>query len=230
MIRKIIHIDEEKCIGCGLCANACQEGAIGMVDGKARLLREDYCDGLGNCLPACPTNAITFVEREAAAFDEAAAKANQQKKDAPAASEEGCPGKKIRQFNTREPADGAVGTSQLRQWPCQLRLAPTSAAYFSGADLLIAADCTAFAYAAIHRDFMHGKITLIGCPKLDDADYAEKLTEIIAGNNIHSITVLRMEVPCCGGLEFAARKALERSGKDLPFRVTVISIDGKVIR
>lgn len=228
MIRKIICIDEDKCIGCGLCAHACQEGAIGMVDGKARLLREDYCDGLGNCLPACPTNAITFVEREAPAFDEAAVRASQQKAARPAQG--GCPGQKIRQFNTCEPAEGAPSASQLRQWPCQLRLAPVSAPYFAGAELLIAADCTAFAYAAIHRDFMRGRITLIGCPKLDDADYADKLTEILRRNDIRSVSVLRMEVPCCGGLEHAARKALERSGKALPFDVTIVSIDGSAVR
>ena len=228
MIRKIICIDEDKCIGCGLCAHACQEGAIGMVDGKARLLREDYCDGLGNCLPACPTNAISFVEREAPAFDEAAVRASQQKAAQPA--EGGCPGKKIRQFNTREPGEGAACASQLRQWPCQLRLAPVSAPYFDGAELLIAADCTAFAYAAIHQDFMRGRITLIGCPKLDDADYADKLTEILKRNDIRSVTVLRMEVPCCGGLEHAVRKTLERSGKDIPLAVTIVSIDGSAVR
>ena len=228
MIRKIICIDENKCIGCGLCPHACQEGAIGMVDGKARLLREDYCDGLGNCLPACPTNAITFVEREAPAFDEAAVRASQQKAAQP--TQGGCPGQKIRQFNTREPAEDVPSASQLRQWPCQLRLAPVSAPYFAGAELLIAADCTAFAYAAIHRDFMRGRITLIGCPKLDDADYADKLTEILSRNDIRSVTVLRMEVPCCGGLEHAARKAVERSGKHIPFDVTIISIDGVAAR
>jgi len=228
MIRKIICIDENKCIGCGLCAHACQEGAIGMVDGKARLLREDYCDGLGNCLPACPTNAITFVEREAPAFDEAAVRASQQK--AAQTAQGGCPGQKIRQFNTREPAEDAPSASQLRQWPCQLRLAPASAPYFAGAELLIAADCTAFAYAAIHRDFMRGRITLIGCPKLDDADYADKLTEILSRNDIRSVTVLRMEVPCCGGLEHAARKAVERSGKHIPLDVTIVSIDGAAAR
>lgn len=228
MIRKIICIDENKCIGCGLCAHACQEGAIGMVDGKARLLREDYCDGLGNCLPACPTNAITFVEREAPAFDEAAVRASQQK--AAQTAQGGCPGQKIRQFNTREPAEDAPSASQLRQWPCQLRLAPVSAPYFAGAELLIAADCTAFAYAAIHRDFMRGRITLIGCPKLDDADYADKLTGILSRNDIRSVTVLRMEVPCCGGLERAARKAVERSGKHIPLDVTIVSIDGAAAR
>lgn len=227
MIRKIICIDENKCIGCGLCAHACQEGAIGMVDGKARLLREDYCDGLGNCLPACPTNAITFVEREAPAFDEAAVRASQQK--AAQTAQGGCPGQKIRQFNTRELAEGAPGASQLHQWPCQLRLAPVSAPYFAGAELLVAADCTAFAYAAIHRDFMRGRITLIGCPKLDDADYADKLTEILSRNDIRSVTVLRMEVPCCGGLEHAAVTALKNSGKFIPWQVVTFSIDGRIL-
>ena len=183
---------------------------------------------MGNCLPACPTNAITFVEREAPAFDEAAVRASQQK--AAQTAQGGCPGQKIRQFNTREPAEGAPGASQLRQWPCQLRLAPVSAPYFAGAELLIAADCTAFAYAAIHRDFMRGRITLIGCPKLDDADYADKLTEILSCNDIRSVTVLRMEVPCCGGLEHAARKAVERSGKHIPLDVTIVSVDGAAAR
>ena len=228
MIRRIINIDEEKCNGCGACVSACHEEAIKLVNGKAKLMRDDYCDGLGNCLPACPTNAITFVEREAPAFDEAAVRASQQK--AAQTAQGGCPGQKIRQFNTREPAEGAPGASQLRQWPCQLRLAPVSAPYFAGAELLIAADCTAFAYAAIHRDFMRGRITLIGCPKLDDADYADKLTEILSRNDIRSVTVLRMEVPCCGGLEHAARKAVERSGKHIPLDVTIVSIDGAAAR
>lgn len=224
MVRRVIEIDRDRCNGCGACANACQEGAIGMVDGKAVLLRDDYCDGLGNCLPHCPTNAITFVEREAPAFDEAAVRASQQKAARPAQG--GCPGQKIRQFNTREPAEGAPSASQLRQWPCQLRLAPVSASYFAGAELLIAADCTAFAYAAIHRDFMRGRITLIGCPKLDDADYADKLTEILRRNDIRSVSVLRMEVPCCGGLEHAARTALAASGKALPLRVVTVRTNG----
>lgn len=228
MIRKIICIDENKCIGCGLCAHACQEGAIGMVDGKARLLREDYCDGLGNCLPVCPTNAITFVEREAPAFDEAAVRASQQK--AVQTAQGGCPGQKIRQFNTREPAEGAPGASQLRQWPCQLRLAPVSAPYFAGAELLIAADCTAFAYANIHQEFMAGKITLIGCTKLDNVDYSEKLAQIIAANTIKSVNVLRMEVPCCGALERAVSTAIKKSGKNIPVSTTIISTDGRILR
>lgn len=192
MIRKIIEIQEEKCNGCGLCASACHEGAIGMVDGKARLLREDYCDGLGDCLPQCPTGAITFVEREAAPYDEA-------------------------------------GISRLRQWPCQIKLVPVNAPYFHKAKLLIAADCTAYTYADFHREFMKGKITLIGCPKLDGADYSEKLTEIIKNNDIRSVTILRMEVPCCGGLEMAVKKALQNSGKFLPWQVVTISTEGQIL-
>lgn len=192
MIRKIIEIQEEKCNGCGLCASACHEGAIGMVDGKARLLREDYCDGLGDCLPQCPAGAITFVEREAAPYDEA-------------------------------------GISRLRQWPCQIKLVPVNAPYFHKAKLLIAADCTAYTYADFHRDFMKGKITLIGCPKLDGADYSEKLTEIIKNNDIISVTILRMEVPCCGGLEMAVKKALQNSGKFLPWQVVTISTEGQIL-
>lgn len=199
MIRKIIQIDEDKCNGCGACASACHEGAIGMVDGKARLLRDDYCDGLGDCLPECPTGAITFVEREAAPYDKEAVMANMKK------------------------------NSQLGQWPCQIQLAPVNAPYFNGAKLLIAADCTAYAYANVHQEFMKGRITLIGCPKLDDVDYSEKLTQILAQNDIKSVTVLRMEVPCCGGLEMAVKKALQDSGKLIPWQVTTISIDGKIL-
>ena len=226
MIRKIIQIDTDKCNGCGACANACHEGAIAMVNGKAKLMRDDYCDGFGDCLPHCPTGAITFVEREAPAFDEAAVRASQQKAARPAQG--GCPGQKIRQFNTREPAEGAPSASQLRQWPCQLRLAPVSAPYFAGAELLIAADCTAFAYAAIHRDFMRGRITLIGCPKLDEGDYTEKLTEIIRCNDIREVTIVRMEVPCCGGLQRAAETALRESGKFLPWQVVTLGRDGTI--
>ena len=203
MIRRIIQIDEEKCNGCGACAAACHESAIGMVDGKAKLLRDDYCDGLGDCLPACPTGAITFVEREAAAYDEAAVLANQKK--------------------------ATKSQSQLQQWPVQIKLVPTNAPYFDGAKLLIAADCTAYAYANVHQEFMKGKITIIGCPKLDAVDYSEKLTEIIAGNDIKSVTVLRMEVPCCGGLEQAAITALKNSGKFIPWQVVTFSIDGKIL-
>ena len=222
MIRKIIEIDEEKCNGCGACAAACHEGAIGMVNGKAKLLRDDYCDGLGDCLPACPTGAITFVEREAAAYDEAAVQAKKQSKG-------GCPGQQMRQFTPRDTELAPRAASQLRQWPCQIKLAPVNAPYFSGAKLLIAADCTAYAYANLHQDFMRGKITLVGCPKLDGVDYSEKLTEIIAKNDIQSVTIVRMEVPCCGGLELAAKKAIQQSGKFLPWQVVTISVDGSIL-
>ena len=231
MIRKIIHIDEEKCNGCGACAAACHEGAIGMVEGKARLLRDDYCDGLGDCLPACPTGAITFVEREAAAYDEAAVKANQAAKAEPGHS--GCPGAQARQMRrTAEAAPAAPSASepsQLGQWPCQIKLAPVNAPWFDGAKLLVAADCAAYAYASMHRDFMRGKITLIGCPKLDGVDYSEKLTHILAENDIQSVTVVRMEVPCCGGLELAVKKALQASGKFIPWQVVTLSVDGRVL-
>lgn len=196
MIRRIIQIDEEKCNGCGACAAACHESAIGMVDGKAKLLRDDYCDGLGDCLPACPTGAITFVEREAAAYDEAAVIRNQR---------------------------------PLQQWPVQIKLVPTSAPYFDGAKLLIAADCTAYAYASLHEDFKNEKIVLVGCPKLDSVDYSEKLEEIIRSNNITEVTIVRMEVPCCGGLEMAAKRALQNSGKFIPWQVATISVDGKIL-
>ena len=222
MIRKIIEIDEEKCNGCGACAAACHEGAIGMVNGKAKLLRDDYCDGLGDCLPACPTGAITFVEREAAAYDEAAVQAKKQ-------SQGGCPDQQMRQFTPRDTEPAPRAASQLRQWPCQIKLAPVNAPYFSGAKLLIAADCTAYAYANLHQDFMRGKITLVGCPKLDGVDYSEKLTEIIAKNDIQSVTIVRMEVPCCGGLELAAKKAIQQSGKFLPWQVVTISVDGSIL-
>lgn len=201
MVRKIIQIDEDKCNGCGACADACHEGAIAMVDGKAKLLRDDYCDGLGDCLPNCPTGAITFVEREAAAYDEKAVLENKKKK-----------------------------SSQLAQWPCQIKLVPVNAPYYDGADLLIAADCTAYAYADMHREFMKGKITLIGCPKLDSIDYSEKLTEIIKNNNIKSVTIVRMEVPCCGGLENAVKKAVKDSMKDVPCEVVTIAIEGRVLQ
>ena len=196
MIRRIIQIDEEKCNGCGACAAACHESAIGMVDGKAKLLHDDYCDGLGDCLPACPTGAITFVEREAAAYDEAAVIRNQR---------------------------------PLQQWPVQIKLVPTSAPYFDGAKLLIAADCTAYAYASFHEDFKNEKIVLVGCPKLDSVDYSEKLEEIIRSNNITEVTIVRMEVPCCGGLEMAAKRALQNSGKFIPWQVATISVDGKIL-
>ncbi|MBU5432083.1 4Fe-4S dicluster domain-containing protein [Intestinimonas sp. MSJ-38] len=231
MKRRIIEIDQEKCNGCGACAQACHEGAIGMVNGKAQLLRDDYCDGLGDCLPACPTGAITFVEREAAAYDEQAVKENQRKKQQ---AQGGCPGQRMRQFSRPAPAAHSPSSpgervSQLAQWPCQIKLAPVNAPYFDGAKLLIAADCTAYAYAGIHEDFMAGKVTLIGCPKLDSVDYSEKLTQIIAQNDIQSVTILRMEVPCCGGLEMAAKKALQQSGKFIPWQVVTLSVDGKIL-
>lgn len=230
MLRRIIQIDEEKCNGCGACAAACHEGAISMVDGKARLMRDDYCDGLGDCLPACPTGAITFVEREAAAYDEAAVKENLRKKSA--SGHTGCPGHQMHRFDRPRASSSTVpapASSQLGQWPCQIKLVPVNAPYFQGAKLLIAADCTAFAYANLHQDFMRGKITLIGCPKLDGVDYSEKLTQILRSNDIQSVTIVRMEVPCCGGLELAAQKALQASGKFLPWQVVTISIDGKIL-
>lgn len=244
MIRKIIQIDEEKCNGCGACVQACHEGAIGMVNGKAKLLRDDYCDGLGDCLPNCPTGAITFTEREAAAYDEQAVLANKKQKGQPVFA--GCPGKQMHQFNRGQDRPEAAADaeimqaaeaenhpvrqqSQLGQWPCQIKLVPVNAPYFNGAKLLIAADCTAYAYANIHQEFMKGKITIIGCPKLDDIDYSEKLTQIIAGNDIQSVTILRMEVPCCGGLEHAAKQALQNSGKFIPWQVVTFSIDGRIL-
>lgn len=220
MIRRVIQIDEEKCNGCGICVTACHEGAIGMVGGKARLMRDDYCDGLGDCLPNCPTGAISFIEREAAAYDEAAVKANMERKETHKAA-----GREAFQ----EEVSRETVQSQLQQWPCQIKLVPVNAPYFEDVKLLIAADCTAYAYANMHEEFMKGKITLIGCPKLDQIDYSEKLTQIIAENNIKSVTVLRMEVPCCGGLENAAVKALKNSGKFLPWQVITISIDGRIL-
>ena len=236
MIRKIIHIDEEKCNGCGACASACQEGAIAMVDGKARLMRDDYCDGLGNCLPACPAGAITFVEREAAAYDEAAVekhlKERAEKASVPSRpAHGGCPGMMARAIHRAEnaPAAAADMPSQLSQWPVQIRLAPVNASYFDGAKLLIAADCTAYAYANFHQKFIRNHIVLVGCPKLDDVDYSDKLTEILRQNDIRSVTVVRMEVPCCGGLERAAKAALQQSGKFIPWNVVTISTDGRIL-
>ena len=219
MIRRIITIDEEKCNGCGLCASACHEGAIGMVDGKAKLLREDYCDGLGDCLPACPMNAISFEEREAPAYNEAAVlaakKAKEEKKNG------GCPGGDCRSLE--------AAPSLLTNFPVQIKLLPTNAPCFEGADLLIAADCTAYAYGDFHREFMQGKVTMIGCPKLDAVDYAQKLTQIFQNNHIRSVTVTRMTVPCCGGLTNAVKKAIENSGKNIPLRIAVISPDGRIV-
>lgn len=253
MVRKIIHIDEEKCTGCGLCASACHEGAIDIVDGKAKLVRENFCDGFGDCLPSCPTGAISFEEREAPAYDEVAVKESQSKKmeinhksDAEKkmmqemanhATSHGCPGSRFMQFERKEEPQGAVETvsnvskpvSRLNQWPCQIKLLPVKAPFYDEAKLLIAADCTAYAYANLHEDFMRGKITLIGCPKLDDVDYTGKLTEIIKNNEIKSVTIVRMEVPCCGGLQRAAENALRNSGKFLPWQVVTISRDGRIL-
>ncbi|MBQ9305720.1 ATP-binding protein [Butyrivibrio sp.] len=253
MIRQIIHIDEEKCNGCGICANACHEGAIDIIDGKAKLVRENFCDGFGDCLPGCPTGAITFEEREAPAYDEAAVKDSQRKKaeekvmteresqmraemEQHAAHAGGCPGSRFMKFdhNDEQQEEQALAAnvkpaSRLMQWPCQIKLLPTQAPFYDGAKLLIAADCTAYAYANMHEDFMKGHITLIGCPKLDDIDYSEKLTEIIANNDIKSVTIVRMEVPCCGGLQRAAETALKSSGKFIPWQVVTISRDGRII-
>jgi ferredoxin len=230
MIRRIIQIDEDKCNGCGACAAACHEGAIAMVDGKAKLMRDDYCDGLGDCLPACPTGAITFVEREAAAYDEKAVLAHKAEKDAPLPC--GCPGSAARALKPQAQAECAVPQgcpSQLRQWPVQIKLAPVNAPWFDGAKLLIAADCTAYAYGNFHSNFIRGRVTLVGCPKLDNVDYSEKLEAIIRENDIRDITIVRMEVPCCGGLEYAARQALQRSGKFIPWRVVTIGVDGRIV-
>ena len=268
MIRKIIHIDEEKCNGCGLCATACHEGAIDMVNGKAKLVRENYCDGLGDCLPGCPTGAITFEEREAPEYDDAAVKKTQEESRKAAmnmTTEEimkiedenerrklmmakmkeeggmhhahgGCPGSRSMQLNREESCEAEVkmptsskAVSRLGQWPCQIKLVPTQAPFFDNAKLLIAADCTAYAYANMHEEFMRGRTTIIGCPKLDDIDYSEKLTEIIANNDIKEVTIVRMEVPCCGGLEQAAKNALQASGKFIPWQVVTISRDGKIL-
>ena len=234
MIRKIIHIDEEKCNGCGACAAACHEGAIGIVDGKAKLLRDDYCDGLGDCLPACPVDAIHFVEREAAAYDAAAVQANMRKRQAQSAPAHtgGCPGSRMRSIRREEAAQPQTAVpqlSQLGQWPCQIKLVPVQAPYYQGRGLLIAADCTAFACASFHERFMNGNVTIIGCPKLDEGSYTDKLAAIIAANDISSVTVARMEVPCCGGLERAAAEACAQSGKDIPFEVVTFAVNGDVI-
>jgi len=222
MLRRIIHIDEEKCSGCGLCAKACHEGAIEIIDGKARLVRERFCDGFGDCLPGCPTGAISFEEREAPAYDEQAV---QEAKKQQAARPHACPGSMMRRMNRGEGAS----VSSLQNWPVQIKLAPVRAPYFDNAQLLIAADCTAYAYAAFHQDFIRGRVTLIGCPKLDAVDYSEKLTEIIANNDVQSVTIVRMEVPCCGGLEMATRKALSASVRQIPLKVVTIALDGSIL-
>lgn len=233
MIRKIIKIDEEKCTGCGLCASACHEGAIGLENGKAKLLRDDYCDGLGNCLPVCPTGAIRFEEREAREYDEEAVKKHQMDKRGETLPC-GCPGsqsKSIRRetvCKTTPEVDGG-SRSQLSQWPVQIKLAPVNAPYFSDANLLIAADCTAYACGDFHSRFIRNRIVLIGCPKLDEGDYGDKLTEIIRNNSIKSVTVVRMEVPCCGGLENAVKRALQNSGKLIPWQVVTLSTDGRIL-
>ncbi len=256
MIRKIIHIDEEKCNGCGLCAEACHEGAIDIIDGKAKLVREHFCDGFGDCLPNCPTGAISFEEREAPAYDEAAVKASQNRKtDGMTGSQHikaeekkmsemnpemqphkgGCPGSAMMHFKKKEETQPQEDVrterpaSELGQWPCQIKLLPERAPFFDGAKLLIAADCTAYAYANMHGDFMRGKITLIGCPKLDAVDYTDKLATIISNNDIKSVTIVRMEVPCCGGLQRAAENALKSSGKFIPWQVVTISRDGRIL-
>lgn len=238
MKRKIIEINQEKCNGCGACAAACHEGAISMVDGKAKLMRDDYCDGLGDCLPACPTGAITFVEREAAAYNEKAVMENKKRKMREKIKKEGmilpcgCPGSQSKKIEHTECAEEEIfhtkPVSRLSQWPVQIKLVPVNAPYFDDAKLLIAADCTAYAYAAFHEEFIKGHITLVGCPKLDSVDYSEKLAEIIRNNDIKSVTVVRMEVPCCGGLEQAAKTALQQSGKFIPWQVVTISTDGKI--
>ena len=246
MIRKIIKIDRDKCTGCGLCAEACHEGAIAVVDGKAKLMREDYCDGLGDCLPSCPVEAISFEEREAPAYDAEAVEAAKKQKHAHHEAHAGhhhdgnlpcgCPG-----TNSKRIVHDDCGTndechehehtnpSRLSQWPVQIKLVPVNAPYFDGANLLVAADCTAYAYGDFHNKFIRNRITLVGCPKLDDVDYTDKLTAIIAENNIKSLTVVRMEVPCCGGLENAAKNALQNSGKFIPWQVVTISTDGKIL-
>lgn len=227
MIRKIIKIDREKCNGCGLCVNACHEGAIELVDGKACLARENYCDGLGDCLPACPTGAITFEEREAPAYDEAAVLAAKKAKEAPLPC--GCPGTQARRLEKAACSCNAEVPSQLRQWPVQIKLVPVTAPWFADAHVLIAADCTAYAYGNFHNDFMQNRVTLVGCPKLDSVDYSEKLAAIFANNAIASVTLTRMLVPCCGGLEAAVKKAIAASGKKLPLAVVTISPDGEIV-
>lgn len=234
MVRRIIEIDQEKCNGCGACAAACHEGAIGMVNGKATLLRDDYCDGLGDCLPTCPTGAITFVEREAAAYDEEAVKANMAAKKASAGGcSGGCPGSQSHAIRSAPVQEAPVVHSEVRsrlmQWPIQLKLLPIQAPFYQGAKLLVAADCTAFSRADFHERFMKGRITVIGCPKLDEGDYTEKLTEILRLNDIREVTVVRMEVPCCGGIQRTVETALRASGKFIPWQVVTLSRDGRIL-
>lgn len=238
MKRQIITIDEDKCNGCGICVSACHEGAIGMIDGKAKLLREDYCDGLGNCLPACPTGAITFEERDAMAFNKEEVEKNMSA-PTPEPVASGCPGTQAKALRHdmigSDPAPATAPQSisqldsQLNQWPVQIKLVPINAPYFDHANLLVAADCTAFSYGDFHNKFMKNKITLIGCPKLDEGDYSEKLTAILQNNDIKSVTVVRMEVPCCGGIEHAVKTALQASGKMIPWQVITLSTDGKIL-
>ena len=232
MLRQMIEINEELCNGCGACASACHEGAIGMVNGKAKLLRDDYCDGLGNCLPVCPTGAIRFVEREAVAFDPNVNGTYQASTVEPLPC--GCPGTHSRSIERSDPekaecARPTVSLSRLSQWPVQIKLVPSNAPYFHHAKLLVAADCTAFAYGGFHERFIRNHVTLIGCPKLDSVDYAEKLTEILRNNDVESVTVVRMEVPCCGGLEHAVKTALQASGKMIPWQVVIITTDGRIL-
>ncbi len=240
MKRKIIKIDREKCDGCGLCVDACHEGALQLINGKAELISESYCDGLGACLPECPAGAMTIEEREAAAFDEESVNKHMEAKKSPVPEKLacGCSGTQARTIDRNEaataqaqPAMGSAqpAVSQLRQWPCQIKLVPVNAPYFAGAHLLVAADCTAYAYANIHKDFMRNKITIIGCPKLDDVDYTEKLTGILKAHEIKSVTVLRMEVPCCGGIANAVKQALVNSGKMIPWSIVTVTTDGKIV-
>lgn len=231
MIRKIVQIEEEKCTGCGLCAHACHESAIAMVDGKAKLIRDDYCDGFGDCLPVCPADAISFVEREALPYDEEAVKEN-QRNAAEAGSESGAGQMQVRGEDAAEDAaeNGAAAPSQLRQWPVQIKLVQERASMFAGADLLVAADCTAYAYGNFHQDFIRNHVVLVGCTKLDDIDYSEKLARIFLRNEIKSITVARMEVPCCAGMERAVKMALKESGKKIPVKTVVISTEGEILQ
>ena len=230
MLRKIIQIDEDKCTGCGACAAACQEGAIAMIDGKAKLMRDDYCDGLGDCLPTCPTGAISFIEKDTLAYDEEAVKKNMEKRMQESGTmHSGCPGSMMHTLNPVASSPSIDVSSQLTSWPVQIKLAPINAPFFQHAKLLIAADCTAYAYANFHQDFIKGRITLVGCPKLDAVDYSDKLTEILKHNDIRSITVVRMEVPCCGGIEQAVKKALLNSGKLIPWDVVIVSTDGRIL-